>query len=65
MMSKDFEKNLRDIAVQSDPVEEEVPVEENSEFKKVIELKDISVQADFVPTPKMFSNFGAQVEFDM
>ena len=43
MISKDFEKSLRDIAIQSDPVEDVVQEKEPSEFKNEIDLNDVSV----------------------
>ena len=62
MVSSDFEKSLKEVGIQLDPIEDKV---EEAEIEAVDNLRDVSVQAEFIPTPKVVSNFGAQVEFGM
>ena len=62
MVSSDFEKSFREVGIQLDPLEDKAA---ESELEVVDNLRDVSVQAEFIPTPKAVSNFGAQVEFDM
>ena len=62
MISTDFEKSFREVGIQLDPLEDKAV---ESDLEVVDNLRDVSVQAEFIPTPKAVSNFGAQVEFDM
>ena len=62
MVSTDFEKSFREVGIQLDPLEDKAA---ESELEVVDNLRDVSVQAEFIQTPKAVSNFGAQVEFDM
>ena len=62
MVSTDFEKSFREVGIQLDPLEDKAV---ESELQVVDNLRDVSVQAEFIPTPRAVSNFGAQVEFDM
>ena len=62
MVSSDFEKSFREVGIQLDPLEDKAG---ESDLEVVDNLRDVSVQAEFIPTPKAVSNFGAQVEFDM
>ena len=62
MVSSDFEKSFREVGIQLDPLEDKAV---ESDLEVVDNLRDVSVQAEFIPTPKAVSNFGAQVEFDM
>ena len=62
MVSTDFEKSFREVGIQLDPLEDKAA---ESELEFVDNMRDVSVQAEFIPTPKAVSNFGAQVEFDM
>ena len=62
MVSSDFEKSFREVGIQLDPSEDKAV---ESDLEVVDNLRDVSVQAEFIPTPKAVSNFGAQVEFDM
>ena len=62
MVSSDFEKSFREVGIQLEPIEDKA---EESELEAVDNLRDVSVQAEFIPIPKAVSNFGAQVEFGM
>ena len=62
MVSTDFEKSFREVGIQLDPLEDKAA---ESKLEVVDNMRDVSVQAEFIPTPKAVSNFGAQVEFDM
>ena len=62
MVSSDFEKSFREVGIQLDPLEDKAA---ESKLEVVDNMRDVSVQAEFIPTPKAVSNFGAQVEFDM
>ena len=62
MVSGDFEKSYKEVGVQLDPLEDKAV---ESELEVEDNLRDVCVQAEFIPTPKAVSNFGAQVEFGM
>ena len=56
MVRSDFEKSFKEIGIQLELLEDEA---EESEHEVVENLRDASVQAEFIQTPKAVSNFGA------
>ena len=56
MVRSDFEKSFKEVGIQLEPLEDKA---QESEHEAVDNLRDVSVQAEFIPTPKAVCNFGA------